>query len=83
VAVIAAHPQEAVFQTAALEVSVKLPADMIGQVFALPGQLVDQRRVVRFDELVEECLLGVMPFVGAFARAIPALCQHASSAQRD
>ena len=31
--------------------------DLVGQVFALPSQLVNQRRVVRFDELVEKRLL--------------------------
>ena len=58
---IAAHPQESVFEAAALEVGLEFPVDMVGQEFALLGQLVDQRRVVRFDELVEKCLLGVMP----------------------
>ncbi len=38
---------------------------------ALRGQLVDQRRVVRFDELVEKSLLGLMPCVGNVARADP------------
>ena len=87
------------FQTAALEVGLEFPVDMGGQGFALGnrslrcstscihavvlGQLVDQRRVVRFDELVEKCLLGLMPFVGNVAKALPALCQHASSAQKD
>ena len=51
--------------------------DMVGQRFTMPGQLVDQRRVVRFDKLVEKCLLGLMPFVGNVAKALPALCQHA------
>ena len=54
---------------------------MVGQGFALPGQFVHQGRVVRFDEWVEECLLGAMPFIGAVAKATPALCQHASSVQ--
>lgn len=48
-------------QAATLEVRLKLPVDMVGQGFALLGQLVHQGRVVRFDELVETCLLGLMP----------------------
>jgi len=28
-------------------------------------------RVVRFDEPVEKCLLGLMPFVGTFAKTKP------------
>jgi len=59
------------FQTAALEVGLEFPVDMVGQGFALLGQLVDQRRVVRFHELVEKCLLGLMPFVGNVAKAMP------------
>lgn len=61
VAVIAAHAQEAVFEATALEVGLEFSVNMVGQGFALLGQLVDQRRVVRFDELIEKCLLGLMP----------------------
>jgi len=35
------------------------------------GQLLHQGREVRFDELVEKCLLGLMPLVGSIARAMP------------
>ena len=78
-ALIATYPQEPVFEAAALEIRFEFPVDMVGQKFTLLGQLVDQRRVVRFDELVEKCLLGLMPFVGNVAKALPALCQHAVS----
>ena len=41
------------FQAAALQVGVKFPVDMIGQGFALLGQLFHQCRVVRLDDLIE------------------------------
>jgi hypothetical protein len=66
---IAAHPQESVFEAAALQVS--LEHYLVGEGFALLGQLVDQRRVVRFDESVERCLLELMPCVGNVAKAMP------------
>ena len=72
-------PHAPVLKASALEVGFEFSVDMVGQGFALLGQLVDQRRVVRFDELVEKCLLGLMPFVGNVAKALPALCQHAVS----
>ena len=59
------------FETTALEVGLEFSVDMVGQGFALLGQLVDQRRKVRFNELVEKCLLELMPFVGSIARAMP------------
>ena len=71
------NPQTTVFQAATLKVSLELPVDVIGQVLALPPQLVDQGRVVLFDELVQQCLLGLMACIGSVAKAIPALCQHA------
>ena len=71
------------FETTALEVGLEFSVDMVGQGFALLGQLLHQGREVRFDELVEKCLLGLVPFVGSIARAIPALCQQAGSAQID
>ena len=48
------------FKPTALQVGVELPTDMAGQRFALLGQLVDQGRVVCFDNLVEQCLFGLM-----------------------
>jgi hypothetical protein len=78
------------FQTAALELGLECPVDMDGQGFALLGQLVHQGRVVRFDELIEQCLLRLMVLVGSFAKAmpmpmnpgqaLPALCQHSGPA---
>jgi hypothetical protein len=82
-AFVTAYSEKAVLEATALQVGLEFPVDMVGQGFALLGQLLHQGREVRFDELVEKCLLGLMPFVGNIARAIPALCQHAGSAQRD
>jgi hypothetical protein len=65
------HAQEAVFEATALEVGLEFSVDMVGQGFALLGQLLHQGREVRFDELVEKCLLGLMPFVGSIAGATP------------
>ena len=67
-------------ESAALQLGLEFPMDMVWQGFALLGQLVNQDRVVCFDELVEQCLLGLMALVGGFAKAIPALCQHGGSA---
>jgi hypothetical protein len=50
--------KKAVFETTALQVGLEFTVDMVGQGFALLGQLVDQGRVVRLDELIEQCLLG-------------------------
>ncbi len=68
---IAAHPLESMFKAAAPEVSLELFVNMIEQGITLRGRLVDQRRVVRFDKLVEKCLLGLMQFVGKVTKAIP------------
>lgn len=68
------------FQSAALQVGLEFPVYMVGQGFALLGQLINQGRVVRFDKLVEKCLLGLMAFVGNVAKVIPALCQYAGFA---
>lgn len=68
------------FEATALQVGLEFPVDMVGQGFALMGQLVHQSGVVRFDKLVEQCLLRLMALVGSFAKAIPASCQHGGSA---
>ena len=65
---------------AALQVGFEFPVNMVGQGFALLGQLVHQGRVVRFDELVEQCMLRLVALVGSLAKAIPALCQHGGPA---
>ena len=50
---VTAYPEKAVLEAAALQVGLEFPVDMLGQGFALLGQLVNQGGVVRFDELVE------------------------------
>lgn len=67
------------FEAAALEIRFEFPVGMVGQGFTLLGQLVDQGGVVRLNDLIEKGLLGLMPFVGNVAKALPALCQHAVS----
>ena len=67
-------------EATALQVGLEFLVYMHGQGFTLLGQLVHKGRVVRFDELVEQCLLGLMALVGSFAEAIAALCQHGGSA---
>ena len=71
VAFVAAHPEEAVFEATALQIGLEFPVNMVGQGFALLGQLVHQGGVVLFDELVEQCLLRLMALVGSFPKAIP------------
>ena len=52
-AFVTAYPEKAVLEAAALQVGLEFPVDMVGQGFALLGQLVHKGRVVRFDKLVE------------------------------
>jgi hypothetical protein len=49
VAFVAAHPEKAVLESAALQVGLEFPVNMVGQGFTLLGQLVHKGRVVRFD----------------------------------
>ena len=67
-------------EATALQVGLEFPVNIVGQGLTLMGQLVYQGGVVRFDELVEQCLLRLMALVSSFAKAIPALCQHGGSA---
>jgi|GEM_PF-3536173 len=53
---------------------------MLRQEFTLLGQLINQSRVERFDELVKQGLFGLMAFLGNVAKAILALCKHAGCA---
>jgi hypothetical protein len=46
---VAAHPQEAAFQTIALATGLELPVGMVGQRFAPPGEFTNESRVARFD----------------------------------
>ena len=58
-------------ETTALQVGLEFPVYMVRQRFALLGQLVHQGRVVRLDELIEQCLLGLMALVCGVAKCMP------------
>ncbi len=73
---IAAHTQKAVFKATALQVGIKLLVNMIGQGFALLGQVLHKGREVRFDELIEQCLLRLVAHLGGAAKCILAWRQH-------
>lgn len=60
----------------AFQVAVECPMDVPGQAFTLLRLLVEQGKVVCVDELVQQCLLGLMAFIGNVATAIPALYHH-------
>ena len=68
------------FKPTTIQVGIELPADMVGQRFALLGQVVDQGRVVCFENLVEQCLFGLTAIIKNIAKRIPALKQHAGRA---
>ena len=68
------------FKPAALQIVVEFPVDMFRQAFALLGQLVDQGRVVRFNNLEEQCLLGSVTLVGCVTNGILAMRQHTDRA---
>lgn len=53
VAFVAAYPEKAVLEATALQVGLEFPVDMVGQGFALPGQLAHQSGKVLLDKLVE------------------------------
>ncbi|EGG28264.1 hypothetical protein IMCC3088_562 [Aequoribacter fuscus] len=57
------HPQKAVFETAAFEVVVKLALHIAGQFPALRRQMGSERRVVFFDDPIEQGLLGPVTLV--------------------
>jgi hypothetical protein len=68
------------FKPTALQVVIELPAHMVRQTLALLPQLLQQGRVVCFNELVEKCLLGSVAFVVGVTNGILALRQHADRA---
>ncbi len=68
------------FQATALEIVVEFPADMIRQALALVSQLLQQGRVVFFNNLVEQCLLGSVSLVVGVTNSILAMQQHADHA---
>jgi len=77
---LAANPQKSMLKPTALQVVVEFSAYMVGQALALQPQLINQCRVVCFNELVEKCLLGSVAFVVGVTNGILALRQHADRA---
>lgn len=62
-AAFATHPQKAVFETAASEVILKLPLHIIRQWPALPGHVLNQYRVMLFDDPIQKGLCGPVALV--------------------
>ena len=60
VAVRAAHAQEAVFETAAFEVSIEFTPDILRQDCAKGGRLIQECRVMLPDDPVQESLFGTV-----------------------
>ena len=56
-----------------LQVSLKFPVNMLGQGSTLVCQLLNQGRVMRLDDLIEERLLGPMAFAAGAGQAEPSL----------
>ena len=69
-ALIAAYPQEAVFEATAFEIRFKFSMDMSRQGFSLSIKLFNQGGVVFLDKLVEQSLLWAMAFIGGLAKGI-------------
>ena len=57
-ALLTAHAEKAVLQSATLQVGVELLPDVAGQAPALPFQGLDKIRVVPLDQLIEQGCLG-------------------------
>jgi hypothetical protein len=69
-----------VFEASALEIGLEFPMDTVGQRFALQSQLIDQGRVVRFYDLVEQRLFGTATLIDNTTDGILAIRQHAGCA---
>jgi hypothetical protein len=55
---VAAHPQKSVLEATALQVGLEFLLHVVRQRPALPGQVLDERRIVARDDALEERLLG-------------------------
>ena len=77
---VAAYPQKSVLKLSALQVVVELAAHMVRQALALLFQLFSQGRVVRFDEFVEQRLLGSVLLIVGTTNGILAIRQYADRA---
>ena len=76
---LAAHPQKPVLEASALEVSLEFLLHGVRQRPALPGQELDERRVVLRDDAVKERLLGPVARVAGRARGPGAGCRRGLS----
>jgi hypothetical protein len=86
VALLALHAQETVLESPALEIRIELPLNVFRQRPA--GRLAggEKRWVMRFDELIEERLLGPVPRIarwiderGRTSRRLTAACHSVAS----
>lgn len=57
------HPQKAMLQAAATQVVLEFPLHIVRQRARLLGHVGDERRVVLFDDRVEQSLLGPVALV--------------------
>jgi hypothetical protein len=76
-----AHAQEAMFETAALEVLIEFAHYILRQGRALRGQLACKRRVVLRDDLVEKGLFRAVASITVGARPWAGLAVGASTAR--
>ena len=60
---VAAHPQKAMLQAAAAQVVLEFLLHVVRQGALLLGHVGEDRRVVLFDDLVEERVLGAVALV--------------------
>ncbi|MCX2983312.1 hypothetical protein EYC98_20820 [Halieaceae bacterium IMCC14734] len=68
------------FRLSIIHMNFKFPLDMVGRPFVRLGQLLHQGRVVHVDELVEQCLLRTVRFIGTATNGILAIRQHVERA---
>ena len=75
--------QESVLQPAALQVAIECLTQMGRQLLAGLGQVFDKRRIMPLDDLVEQCLFGLVALEPNTAHAqtarSPAACKTAGS----
>ena len=68
VTILATHPQEPILQQPALQVILELSVHESRQGSAAAGQVFDKDRIILFDDLIEQGLLGAMAHVRCAAR---------------
>jgi hypothetical protein len=73
---VATHPQKSVLEATALEVSLEFLLHIVRQGPALPGQELDERRVVLRNDALEQRVLGPVARVAPRARRPGARCRR-------